>query len=110
MTLPLPLTAYVIPLQPTNQLLSVTLNGVLYNLRVIWNAIAQIWVMDIYDSSSNPVLLGVPLVSGGDLLWQFEYLGIGGQMYAQTSNDTDAPPTFTNLGVTSQLYYVIWST
>ena len=102
------MTPWLVPLQPTNQTLSVVLNGVAYTLRVLWNTVAGYWVMDMYDSTGiNPVLLGVPLVTGCDLLQQFDYLGIGGELWVQTSNDPYAPPTFTNLGVTSQLFYLL---
>lgn len=95
-----------IPLQPTPQKLSVTLNSISYQLRVVWNAANQSWVMDISDTNGVPIALGLPLVTSSDLLEQLEYLGIGGKMLAQTDFNTSAVPTFDNLGSTSHLYFV----
>lgn len=102
-------TAYEIPLSANPQTLAVTLAGVPYNLRVLWNADpnADCWVLDIYDVNDNPIVTGIPMVTGEDLLSQYAYLGIGGSLYVQTDNDTLAVPTFTNLGSTSHLYFVV---
>jgi hypothetical protein len=95
-----------IPLQPTPQKLGVTLNGVSYQLQVVWNDQNQSWVMDIMDSNSNPIAMGLPLVTADDLLEQFEYLGINGQMIVQTDFNATQVPTFENLGITSHLYFL----
>jgi hypothetical protein len=95
-----------IPLQPTPQKLGVTLNGVDYQLQVVWNDQNQSWIMDIMDSGSNPIAMGLPLVTADDLLEQFEYLGINGQMIVQTDFNATQVPTFFNLGNTSHLYFV----
>lgn len=77
-------------------------------------AIAQIalqdaasWVLDISDVSNNPILQGIPLVTGGDLLEPFGYLNLGFQLIAQSDFDPSAPPTFDNLGTTGHLYVVV---
>lgn len=104
------MTVYLVPLTNTPQKLSITLNGLTYNMRVVWNQAGLCWVMDIADGSNNPVLQGAPLVTGDDLLECFGYLGIGdnaGQMIVQTASDTDAVPTFANLGGDGNLYYVL---
>lgn len=95
-----------IPLQATPQKLGVTLNGVDYQLTVVWNDQNQSWVMDIMDSGSNPIAMGLPLVTADDLLEQFEYLGINGQMIVQTDFNTTNVPTFLNLGDTGHLYFI----
>lgn len=100
-------TAYMIPLQATNQQLQITLAGVLYTLTVRWNDITQAWQLDIGDSNNNPIVTGIPIITGTDLLAPFAYLNFGGQLIAQTTNDTDAVPTFTNLGTTGNLFFVI---
>jgi hypothetical protein len=103
-------TAYVVPLIPAAQTLSVSLGGNQYNLRVLWNAAANCWVLDIYDASNSPVVLGIPIVTGVDLLRQFGYLNFGGQLIAQTDFDTLAVPTADNLGTNSNLYFVVKNT
>jgi len=94
-----------IPLQPTPQLLGVTLNSIDYKLRVVWNDQNQSWVMDIMDANNNAIAMGLPLVTSNDLLEQLEYLGIGGQMLVQTDFYTTDVPTFENLGSTGHLYF-----
>jgi hypothetical protein len=100
-------TPYLIPLLPTPQTLSITLAGVQYNLSVWWNNVSQNWMIDIFDINNNPIVTGIPMVTGVDLLEQFGYLGFGGQLIAQTTNDPDVVPTFADLGSTGNLYFVV---
>lgn len=96
-----------IPLVPsTNQRFETTLLGVTYRFRLVWSPPAQVWLMDVSDSNDAGLLAGVPLLTGVDLLAQYVYLGIGGQMYVQTDYDAFAMPTFDDLGVLSHLYFV----
>lgn len=94
-----------IPLQPTPQLLGVTLNSVDYKLRIVWNDQNTSWVMDIMDSGNNAIAAGLPLVTSNDLLGQLGYLSIGGMMLVQTDFYTTDVPTFQNLGSTGHLYF-----
>jgi len=75
------------------------------NYSVAWNQAASCWVIDISDSSGNPLVQGIPLVCGADLLGQYGYLGLGGELIVQTDNSPDTPPTFTNLGASGHLYF-----
>jgi hypothetical protein len=100
------MTAYRMPLQAKPQRMSIALAGVTYNLVSRYNQYAAAWVLDLYDASGTALLLGVPIVTGSDLLEQFAYLAIGGELIAQTDHDTDAVPTFTNLGANGNLYFV----
>lgn len=99
--------AFEVPTQPQNQQFNVFLNGIQYTLQIRWNKFTSAWSMDIYDVNQNPVLLGTPLVTGADLLAQFEYLEIGGQMIVQSDGTTDTVPTFQDLGSTGHLYFVV---
>lgn len=100
------MTAFEIPLISQPQLLRVVLNAVTYQLRIVWNDINQSWVMDVLDTNGNPLVQGVPLITGSDLMGPFQYLNFGGMFIVQTDNDTRAVPTFTNLGQTGHLYFV----
>ena len=101
------MTAYEIPLSANPQTLSVNLAGAYYNLTVKWNAQNTSWVLDIADSNNNPLVQGIALVTGADLLEQYAYLGIGGQLQVQTDSDTFAVPTIDNLGTDSHLYFIV---
>lgn len=99
-------TVYEIPITPsTPQSFTVSLNGGTYNISLNWNSSAQCWIMDIGDQSNNPLVQGIPLITGADLLAQLEYIGIGGNMIVQTDNDPTAVPTFDSLGDTGHLFY-----
>jgi hypothetical protein len=100
-------TYYTIPTQPQPQNFTIRLSGVTYTFTLLYrNNPAAGWVLDIGDSNNNPIVQGIPLVTGADLLRQYAYLGFGGALWVQTQDDPDAVPTFTNLGSDGHLYYV----
>lgn len=99
-------TPFVLPLIPSPQTLTIPLNGVLYQLTLHWCDPAQCWILDIADNSGNPLVQGIAVVTGADLLEQFGYLNFGGQLIAQTDNNADEVPTFNNLGSTGNLFFV----
>jgi predicted Zn-dependent protease with MMP-like domain len=100
------MTTYEIPLSPSPQTFSILLVGVLYQLTVRYaDAPEGGWMLDIADQAGNDILNGAPLVTGHDLLEQYDYLGIGGSLAVSTDGDPDAIPTFENLGVQSHLYF-----
>jgi hypothetical protein len=102
-------TAYLIPLQPSNQIFQIMMAGVQYQMRVRWNNANQAWTLDLANSSGSPIISGIPIVTGQDLLASYAYLNLGGQLIAQTTNDTAAVPTLANLGSTGNLYFVVTS-
>jgi hypothetical protein len=100
-------TYYTVPLQAQPQTLTVSFSGVTYNLTVQYrNTAMGGWVLDIADSNNNPIVQGIPLVTGANLLDQFAYLGFVGTLWVQTLDDPDAVPTFDNLGTDGLLWYV----
>ena len=99
-------TPYEIPLSGVAQQFDIMLAGLSYNLRLVWNLPANAWVLDIADANSIPLVQGIPLVTGIDLLSQYPHLGIGGQLFAATDANPDAPPTYSNLGDASHLYFL----
>jgi len=99
-------TPLEIPLIAAAQTFTATLVGVTYTMTVHWCAPASCWVLDIADSTDVPIISGIPIVTGADLLEQYGYLNIGGQLIAETDFDTDAVPTFDNLGSLGHLYFI----
>lgn len=98
---------FTIPLQPQPQTFSITLGGVSYNLTFKYqNVDMGGWCLDIADQNSVPIVQGIPLVTGANLLAQYAYLGFTGTLWVQTQSDPDAVPTFENLGTDGQVYYV----
>lgn len=100
-------TIYQIPLQQNPQQFTISLGGVSYQLTLQYRNVDQGgWTVDIADALGNPILSGVPLVTGTNLLAQYDYLNFGGALWVQTSSDPDAVPTFENLGEDGNLYWV----
>ena len=101
------MSVYEIPLSPQPQKFSVALAGVTYNMTVKWNDNRANWFLDIADDSDQPIVGGIPLTTGNDLLAQYKYLGFGGQLQVQTDFDTSQIPSYDNLGVSSHLFFVV---
>ena len=97
---------FEIPLQPAAQTFRVSLAGVTYTMTIVWrnDALAG-WVLDIADAQAVPIVQGIPLVTGADLLAQYAYLGIAGKLIVQ-SDGSNLAPTYASLGATSHLYFV----
>lgn len=107
-------TYYEIPLSGTPQVFNIALpmSGSALNTayRLLFqyrNAPMGGWFMDIMDSNANPIICGIPLVPGVDLLAQYAYLNLGGAMLVYSDGVLEAPPTFDNLGSGG---HVIWAT
>jgi hypothetical protein len=100
-------TAYEIPLTPEPQSFQIALVGVTYSMTVVWNTVNASWMIDIADASGNPILSGIPMVTGADLLQQFAYLGFNFRLVCQTDNAPNVVPTFADLGATGHLYALI---
>lgn len=100
-------TVFSIPLkQGVPQTLSVFLNGIEYQLSVHWCDPMGAWILDIFDANGNPIVTGLGMVTGLDLLAQYEHLGIGGQLVVQLDNNPLQVPNFTQLGDTGHLYFI----
>lgn len=93
-------SVYQIPLTPNAQHFDVTLNGTNYEMRLVWNSIANCWVLDLSDTSGNPIAQGLPLIDGADILQQLNYLGIGGALMV------DVTPSYASLGTAGQLFFL----
>jgi hypothetical protein len=84
-------------------------NGNTYQLSIQFQFLTNAcWLMDIADDEGNPLLQGVPLVCGADLLGQYAYLGFGAVMYCTVDGDSAgvSVPSWGNLGpgLTSHLW------
>lgn len=100
------MTAFEIPLSPQAQTFSLGSGSRTYYLRVTWNEVSACWLLDIADWQQVPMVQGIPLVVGVDLLSQYEHLGIGGALVAQVDSDAGAIPGYADLGKTAHLFFV----
>jgi hypothetical protein len=107
---PAPLSAnvFLVPFVPaTPQILQISIGGTTYTMKVRWCVPANCWMLDLSDASGNPILQGIPLITGTDLLAQFAYLGLGFSLLVQSNNDPTAVPTFASLGLTGNVYILV---
>ena len=96
-----------LPLSGTPQRFQMTLSGITVRFSFHYREAAMGgWIMDISDYLGNPVVCGIPLVTGADLLAQYAYLGFPGQLWVRSDGEPDNVPTFDNLGNLSHVYYV----
>jgi hypothetical protein len=100
----------LIPLSGISETFRIALAGTAYRLTVIWRddpGGMGGWFLDIADDNSVPIVEGIPLVTGADLLEQHAAdSGIAGSLYVQTVQNPLAMPTFDNLGGDAQLFFV----
>lgn len=108
-------TLYEIPLSPMPQRFSMPLPATPgSNVPLILSFIYRStdiaggcgWTLDIASEAAGPLACGIPLVTGTDLLAQFRYLGLVGQLWVfSDAAPTDAVPRFDNLGLGAHLYW-----
>ncbi|WP_322090013.1 phage baseplate plug family protein [Burkholderia cenocepacia] len=89
------------------QTFRITLSGIDYQMKVQYRDAGETgWILDVADASGNPLVSGIPLVTGTDLLGQYAYLGFGGRLWVQGATDPDDVPTFDDLGIGSHVFWV----
>jgi FtsP/CotA-like multicopper oxidase with cupredoxin domain len=98
---------YKIPLSSEAQKFSISLAGVTYRLRLRWNSNNSTWTLDIADFTGVPILQGIPLVIGTNLLAPYPYLDFGGKLMVANDDGSPTPPNYSALGVTGQLYFEV---
>jgi hypothetical protein len=98
---------FLIPLVNTPQQFNITLGEQDLIIVCKWNDSPDGgWVIDILDDITNaPIICNIPLVTGVNLLEQYDYLGFNTKLVIYTDGDANAVPTLDNLGVDSNLYY-----
>lgn len=90
-----------IPLTADNQQFSIIIAGATYRISIIWRETC--WVMDMFNDRSEPLISGVPLVTGADLMAQYEYMGLGFKMAVVCDDEAQEYPTKIDLGSRSHL-------
>jgi hypothetical protein len=101
-------TTFLLPLTNDPQTFEINMAGVNYNMTVKWNDSPDGgWVFDLADAVTNDsIVAGVPMITGGNCLAGLDYLGINGELLVYTDGDDTAVPTYDNLGVESNLYFL----
>jgi hypothetical protein len=98
---------FEIPLVPGRQRFRTTILGVDYNFSLAFaNCPGGGWFLSIADANSVPIINGLPLVTGADLLAQHRALELGFGLWVGTDGAPQQPPTYASLGTTGHLYAV----
>ena len=100
------MVAYEVPVSPKPESFSLELANVGFKFTTAWCPPLSCWVISITLPDDTPVVMGIPVVTGVDLLAPYAYLGFGGGLIAQPLGDVDTPPTFENFGVSGLLFFV----
>ena len=95
-----------IPTSPEPQRFLITLAaGQTYQLVTQYRATPEAgWILDIGEPDSTPIISGIQLVTGINLLAQYQHL-IVGSLFVLSDVDMWAAPGFPDLGVSSHLYF-----
>lgn len=100
-------TVYEIPTINRSQLFLINLANVQYKLTVRWiNVEEGGWLLDIDSSDGSPIVRGIPLVTGVDLLGQYPQYKFGGKLIAYVAGDNLAAPDYESFGTEGRLYFV----
>jgi hypothetical protein len=95
------------PLRAEAQQIQITLGGIEYTVRFGWGDTADGgWFIDMTDIDGVPLLRGLPLTAGEDVLQQVAYLGIPGEIRVQTHGDDLVEPTYANLGANGKVLFI----
>lgn len=93
------MSVYTIPLSGRPERFQVMLHSITYTFRLIYCDTDQGgWMLDIGDPQGTPILCGIPLLPGQNLIGQHQHLDIGGEgagLYCKTVSGE--PPNASNL-------------
>lgn len=95
------MAVYEIPLNNSNQKFKISLNGKSYKLRTIFRV--ETWYLDIFEVDETPLVCGIPLVMGDNLLAQHQHF-IQGGLYVLNKN-IDEVHRYFELGQILKLYW-----
>jgi hypothetical protein len=100
-------TTYEFPLRPEAQQIRIQLGEADYVVRFGWGDTPDGgWFIDIADADAVPIVRGLALTAGENVLQQFNYLGIAGEIRVQTDGDDLVEPTYANLGSNGKVLFI----
>ncbi|MEQ5223665.1 hypothetical protein ABN242_16825 [Providencia alcalifaciens] len=92
-----------ITLTSNNQEFDIQLNKVNYRFKVTYMEFFG-WMLDIKTAQGEDILTGVPLVSGVDILQQYQYMGFNGSLFF-VCEDMEDELSYEQFGVGNKLYF-----
>ena len=93
------LTFTELPLPRGPSIFSASIKGRDFRFRFAYaNTDGGGWYVDIGDADSNPLICGLPLTTGLNLLGQFGYLNLGFGLYVSVDGRPDEAPIYDDMG------------
>lgn len=90
----------------SNQFSDVTIGGIPFTIRMLWNEIGGYWSLSFSELNGPDLLVNVKCVPNYPLTGKFQRLGLAGDLYFIHSNGSTYRPTFDDVGTnTYGLYY-----
>lgn len=101
------MATWYFPLLPQAQEMQIQLGDVDYTIRFGWcDTTDGGWFIDLSDVDGNPIIMGLPLTAGENVLQQFDYLKLPGEIRVQTDGSPLVEPTYDNLGSNGQVLFI----
>ena len=101
------MAVFEFPLSPNAQQMTVPIGDEQFTFRFAWSDSPDGgWFIDVLRLDGSPLVRGLPLTAGENVLQQFDYLGIPGEIRVQTDNDPLVEPTYDNLGLNGRVFFV----
>jgi predicted Zn-dependent protease with MMP-like domain len=94
---------YQIPVDSSpNQEFDITVpvdgNNLQLHLSFTYNTIANYWVMSVADKNKNMLVMSIPLVTGTNLVGQYNHLALGSAFLVKTGDSALNYPDSDSLG------------
>lgn len=96
---------YEVPLSRGSQSFTLELEKT-YQFVIVWREGVEGggWFLDVSDDAGSPLVLGLPLVVGTNLLDQFSYLELG-ELWVELDGREDRALVYDDVGTTARLYW-----
>lgn len=72
------------------QIFRTSLSGESFIFRLWWNERGQSWHIDIFDEDETPLVLGIAMKPGVNMIEQYQYLGLKGSLFVAKKEDIGA--------------------
>lgn len=101
------MTPYELPFQARAETFNIDLGARTVRLTTRFCPPSESWLLDIDETDGTPLLRGLPLVTGVDMLGQHKHLGLGGELRVQSVPNLDIVPDYDALGTTGFVFFVV---